>query len=751
MNRSRTPIPSIPSRHLARMGSACAMTVLLTSGLLACGGGSGSSSPEAAAPAPAPAPTTISGVVATGAAVPGATVTVKDADPATADVTRTADDQGAYTIDVSSLKPPLVISASGTQNGEAVTVVAVVPTLSSNASNTANVTSLTNAIAALIAPGGDLNALSTPATLASAATPAKVVNASALVVNTLKSDTHFSSLLGKDFDPLTTPFKPDGTGIDAVLDKVVVQASATGVSIANLAAPTTDSGAAAPVVLTAAQTATPTAAPSLPASVAPSSLPSAADMAALARKYEDCLALPVSKRVTVDADKLPTAVSATCNFGPAMWRSGGGNWVERVGYDLREESITGAKAGTPVISLVMSPANLSSPYFQHPVCNTATCVIMSIPMTSASGKPFRADWYVGKLGDKWDFVGNQLPYSMGPEMRMNRKVAVNTVLRDANPTNYFVQDRIESVVRLNFNPGRSPNSDRVRAVRWKGPGLPAAGVVTIRSQRCGTGDRFAITNQEGSLTVNNSSIAQYWTSAAGNDFLLDAATLNGSAMALPTVTGNWATNPSPANQDVAPTAFKGSIPAWSVYTAELFYFTNTSDTPDEIIPVRVTTGFEPAANGAGKNWPVPTASFIDQYLKPTGSGAGSITNDAPVLNWTNAPDSYVSFGYLFSQNRVSQTNSQGETANYWKRGNLYFRLASLGDASARAYEFADQRSGTELSVSTATTGTNPNPRCGAEELVPLDANSNLSSYREVGLQMRGADRKLYQSIQFWSN
>ena len=576
---------------------------------------------------PTPAATMIEGTVAVGAAVPGATVTVRDADGSTADVTGTADALGAYAIDVSSLKPPLVVEASGTLNGEPVKVVAVVPTLTANADNTANVTSLTNAVAALIAPGGDLNAL-TSATAIAAVTAGSVANASTLVVNTLKSNPEFASLLGSGFDPLTTPFSANGTGIDSVLDQVVVDVSSTGVAITNLGAPAGSDGQAAPVVLTAAQTSTPTVVPTLPPSEPASNLPSVADMSAIAKKFEDCLALPLEQRVTMDANKEVTAVSAACTFGVADWKSDGGGWVERMGNGtFRYTANTGLKVGQPTIATVLPATNYSGSTFQHPYCNTATCVVMYVPMTTASGRASGGFFTLAKAAGKWEFVGNQLPYALGIEQRLNRRIALNTALAEANPSNYTIQSRMESTIRLNFNPDQSPGSDKVRAVVWKGPGLPAAGVVTHRSQRCGTDDRFPITNQDGVLTNNGQSSLQWWNNGGGNDFMIDAAKLDGTALSMPTPVSS-----TRSFQDYRAGAFTGSIPAWSVYTAEIYYFSNTGSTPDEVINVRNGTPFEPAAAGAAKNWPTLAQATIDAYLKPTGANAGSLTTLSPT--WT---------------------------------------------------------------------------------------------------------------------
>ncbi len=181
-----------------------------TLAVVACGSGGDD-------PAPPPAPvTTLTGVVASGAAVPGATVTISDASATTANVSATSGADGSYSADVTALTAPLLVTATGTLNGEAVSLAAVVPAaaVTGAASNTANVTSLTNAIAALIAPAGNIGALTDPAALTAAATEAGVTNASQLVVNTLRTDPVTNAALGDGFDPLRTAFSANGSGVD---------------------------------------------------------------------------------------------------------------------------------------------------------------------------------------------------------------------------------------------------------------------------------------------------------------------------------------------------------------------------------------------------------------------------------------------------------------------------------------------------------------------------------------------------------
>ena len=67
---------------------------------------------------------------------------------------------------------------------------------------------------------------------------------------------------------------------------------------------------------------------------------------------------------------------------------------------------------------------------------------------------------------------------------------------------------------------------------------------------------------------------------------------------------------------------------------------------------------------------------------------------------------------------------------------------AAGDSSVPAYEWAPNRSGTELAtvtppgfnITVADANDNPNPRCNSDEVLPLDANNSRSSYREIGLQ-----------------
>lgn len=700
--------------------------------------------------------TLLKGVAASGAALAGASVMVIDSDTSTTNplpVTTLAD--GSYTVDVTGLKTPLVVLVTATVEGVETKTLAVVPSVTANADNIANVTPLTNAVAALIAPGGDPLALLVPAMLESSATPIKVSNATALVVNTLATNRVIANVLGTTFNPLTTPFKADGSGVDGVLDKLKVEVASSGVSITNLTAPVSGNGAE-PVLLTAAQTATPTVVPTLPASTAASDLPSEAEIAALGAKFQACLALPVPSRVTRDPAGTVTAVSATCNFVPANWKSNGRTFAQEVGqFALTKNQWSGATVGKGLIAVALakdSADDLADPkVFKHPYCSTATCVVVRYPLTSTSKQTAGSDWQIGKVGGVWNFVGNQRPYRAFADPRLNRKINANRAGAAAGNTAdpYFFKDRFESVLHVIFDLN-SPNTNGIRAVRVKGPGLPAAGLVLFRSQRCGTDDLMAITYQNGSTRSNtNTATFQFWTGGSAADYVLDAANLDGTALAMPVPVLN-ATTASFQNFSPTPVANQAAtIPAWSRYKFEVFRHDVLSDTPDEIFYARITAAAENATQGPGKPWPTLAASFVDAYLKPTGASAGALTTTAHPMTWAAAAGTYIGSSYLFSQNFAFLANSQAETANYGLRTRLDFEPAALGDTSAVGFEFASVVAGTSLSTFTENSGTNPNPRCTSTNVVPL--TTNTSDYREAGLSFRGTDRKLYNAIWLWDN
>jgi len=195
----------------------------------ACGGGTDDSTPTPATPAA----TTLTGVAATGAPLAGAAIKVCDATGASLSTTAGAD--GRYTVDVSSLKAPLLVAAT---TGAFVTInsvpqpagatrafAALLPSLQANAANTANVNPLTDKISSEVASAdlslkGSVQLINacnttgiTPATIASQTTQLR-----ALVLDALKAQGVANA---DSFDPVTVAMQANHQGVDAVLDRVV--------------------------------------------------------------------------------------------------------------------------------------------------------------------------------------------------------------------------------------------------------------------------------------------------------------------------------------------------------------------------------------------------------------------------------------------------------------------------------------------------------------------------------------------------
>jgi hypothetical protein len=300
--------------------------------------------------------------------------------------------------------------------------------------------------------------------------------------------------------------------------------------------------------------------------------------------------------------------------------------------------------------------------------------------------------------------------------------------------------RYESRLTFDFDPlGR--NGHLVRAVRLKGPGLPAAGLVFHRSMRCGTHYRFPQTNQTGSLRNPANNAVLTFNDGSSSSFTLQAANLDGSALAMP------------AAFTLSPTAVPdlvSLVPYGARYVAEIFLFSNTTtpDLPDERVPFRIETAGIDAAQGPSFSWPTMAPGFVEAYLTPTGSGAGVVTGGL-TLDWTAPASVSVLSGYLFRQDRQTLTNVNGVTTAYTKRGLLSFEPAAYGDRTAQSTRLRDVRSGASLAAETANAAPNPNPRCTDPALVAV--NSDPFSYYEAALTFKASGRRRFMAAWFWDN
>lgn len=203
---------------------------LIASGLAACGGGGGGSnastnSPVTTTPPPAitPVSTSLSGTAATGQAISGTVVAI-DTNGKISPVAATSAD-GGFTVDVSGMTAPFILHVIGTAGGTQVSLNSV----ATAAGQTVNITPLTDLIvstAAGVAGGEALTTACTPVNTAVPSSCLTALQAATNGTNLTQAVTNVMALIAPlntaGTNPLTGSFTANGTGMDAVLDQILV-------------------------------------------------------------------------------------------------------------------------------------------------------------------------------------------------------------------------------------------------------------------------------------------------------------------------------------------------------------------------------------------------------------------------------------------------------------------------------------------------------------------------------------------------
>jgi hypothetical protein len=195
------------------------LSAMALSALAACGGGGGSA-PEASTskdPVVDKTPVTLSGTVATGAAVSG-TVTAKDANGLVRTGTIAAD--GSYSIDVTGLQAPFLLRAVGTVGNKQIVLTA--PVTAADFNSTINITPLSDLIVANL--GGQAAEAFFSAPDFSKLDKASVDNALKDLQAKLAPVLEAAGLTNVDF--LRVPFAANHSGVDGLLDVLEINVDA---------------------------------------------------------------------------------------------------------------------------------------------------------------------------------------------------------------------------------------------------------------------------------------------------------------------------------------------------------------------------------------------------------------------------------------------------------------------------------------------------------------------------------------------
>ena len=181
--------------------------------LVACGGGGGSGGGT-----PSSASSTVTGTAASGTALAGLTVTLKDS--TNKSVTATTSASGAFTLDSTGLTPPFLLAVT-TPGGTRLLSVSA----DANRTATLNITPITDLLVrswyGLQGQSGD-TAFGNPVTLP-APSPTQVNALAKSLLHVLQLGIQAANAPVSDpLDLITKPFAADGTGIDKLLDNTQV-------------------------------------------------------------------------------------------------------------------------------------------------------------------------------------------------------------------------------------------------------------------------------------------------------------------------------------------------------------------------------------------------------------------------------------------------------------------------------------------------------------------------------------------------
>ena len=678
---------------LRTMTQALACAGLLSALLAACGGGGGGTT-DTTTP-PAPTGVTLEGTAASGAPMAGATITVTDANGKTATATAGAD--GKYSLTLTGFTAPVVVTAS-LPSGEAVklynALLDSLPALGQTAH--ANVTPLTDALAALAAGDNNAGAFAADPNRLKQLDPAKLA-AAATLLKTVLVNVITELGLPADFDPVKSAFDADrASGGDKLLETVKVSVSDLGVTLTNVRVTVTGDGATASVTIT-------------PTSSAPAPLPKPtittdfSPLDAWIAQINQCLALAPASRVSVGAAGAPTGFLGACaqvnGFSPSYKRNGY-NLVQRWGSVLLALP-QGAKAQLPeLLGFFKSVTGHDQLLFRVAV------------NTSQGGTSYVEIAEKNDAGE-WFVVGNQRNFDASVDVRLSRVTDASTYgftpgVGPDQGINVGNFSRYEAILAFSFNQS-GPNGQDVYAVRIKGAGLPANGLVLARSSSCGTGDYLAFYNDNGVLpaalmATATASATTSWRLASkpigsgykGTDFWNELRGRN-SAGAPTTAPTPWSLTPV----DLA------SVPELARYSWEVFTVAGGA-VPSATFTSRIVTRVVGPDFAGNLPWATLSAASLEYANPAIAAKAGALPSVD--LSWTTpAGAPVVTNAYVYGDNRGSGAPSL--------RMNVGGRVAAFG-ATSQSYSAEAETNGLGQACSSTT----------------IPAFTATQGYREVGLR-----------------
>ncbi len=276
----------------------------------------------------------------------------------------------------------------------------------------------------------------------------------------------------------------------------------------------------------------------------------------------------------------------------------------------------------------------------------------------------RIDSLTRARAGNWILLGNQRDLVGGMGTRYQRTLQHNPSMQANLPGN--APSRIESRIYLDFGTLRFDAGTRsyvdagIRAMRVKGPGLPATGVVLTPSSVLGA-TWLSIFNKDGTIPV-----ARPTNNNSSNAFTVATSLLNGT----PINSALW--NSAGVNNRDAPLTDFSELQAFARYTGEVFLQSSTSTvSPDSTFTsINLAAVNSPQALvGVAVNDLTPSLGLITANQPPLPSNRATLSASAPLpsasqggasmgVSWINNPGAAA-----INQVRVFSTERSPKGAN----------------------------------------------------------------------------------------
>ncbi|MCX5541488.1 cell wall anchor protein [Paraburkholderia sp. CNPSo 3076] len=584
----------------------------------------------------------MTGTVAIGTALTGATVTVTGANGKT--VSATSGANGAYSVSLTGLSAPLLITAADPSgvSGTLYSVVANVNTANGAPVN-ANVTPLTTAVAALMTQSGN------PADLAS---NASAITSSAITTAETTLDAAIAPILSANsvpasFDPIATTFAPNQTGADAVIDSIAVtpSASGAGLQITSLANPNT-----AIQLNSSTRVSTALTAPAQAANY----------LASLQASLSACMSNVQGGATDTSDSNCTSAIDAN------YLNNGVGTGV--AGFAKRHTLFTKGTVLTGIKTVAFIPtgtlAGISNP-----------AALVYLLMTDPDGTPdFGMDYVQLLPNGQWDIIGNQLQDSAYIASFLGRVQYTDSA--DAVNAHYEsgLDIQIPSSVKVNGT------ATGVGSAVVTGPGLPANGL-WFQTAGNGTGAGY-LEIPTGTLTAPLTSVGNRVNGGMSTTYKWAWAPISG---------GTTSFSPNGLPEYASSSQNVSTISSFGVYTVTLYDTTGTEIRSEQI--QNIARNYAAAAGGTVA-WQTLGNDVVANYLTPGGSGTQSAPGTLASLDWTTPTSSfYPNFWASINSIGVAQASIPATTydATVWG--------ASTGNTPS---PFAFNTSFTDVLTSTAT-------------------------------------------------